>query len=69
LTDPCKATAGLDGTVILYDFQSEYELKVRSYIQVRRGDEDYRGEELEGRRTRGEGKGLACTFILVNDTD
>ena len=32
---PCQATAGLDGAVILYDFVSDYELRVRCYIQVR----------------------------------
>ena len=30
-----QATAGLDGAVILYDFVSDYELRVRCYIQVR----------------------------------
>ena len=29
-----QATAGLDGTVILYDFVSDYDLRVRCYIQV-----------------------------------
>ncbi|XP_023319808.1 F-box/WD repeat-containing protein 11 [Eurytemora carolleeae] len=28
------ATAGLDGAVIIYDFVSEYDLRVRSYIQA-----------------------------------
>ena len=32
---PRQATAGLDGAVILYDFVSDYELRVRCYIQVR----------------------------------
>ena len=30
-----QATAGLDGAVIIYDFVSDYDLRVRSYIQVR----------------------------------
>ena len=29
-----QATAGLDGTVILYDFISETDLKIRCYIQA-----------------------------------
>ena len=29
-----QATAGLDGAVILFDFKTEFEVKVRSYIQV-----------------------------------
>ena len=32
---PHQATAGLDGAVILYDFVSDYDLRVRCYIQVR----------------------------------
>ena len=31
---PCQATAGLDGAVILYDFVSDFDLRVRCYIQV-----------------------------------
>jgi len=34
LHDNCVATAGLDGTVIMYDFVSDYELIVRCYIQA-----------------------------------
>jgi hypothetical protein len=29
-----QATAGLDGAVILYDFESEYSINTRCYIQV-----------------------------------
>ena len=34
MTLSLQATAGLDGTVILYDFVSDYDLRVRCYIQV-----------------------------------
>ena len=36
-----QATAGLDGAVILYDFVSDYDLRVRCYIQVRGGDSQH----------------------------
>ena len=29
-----QATAGLDGTVIIYDFVSDFDIKIRCYIQV-----------------------------------
>jgi len=32
--DTVVATAGLDGTVVLYDFKEEYDLVIRCYIQV-----------------------------------